>query len=153
MAKLGPLAQRDSCTDVRGVLERFITHFGLVSTALLAGTEVVMGADVFGVVETIGANVLDAEVLWVLLVWLFYYLYYQYCHWSHFGGLLSKGVCLPKVPMVLKLYKYPLLFLIRHLHLSICLVFILLCLCSLILLMKCIHLIMSSSKIRFLSWV
>ena len=30
MAKFGPLAHRDSCTDVRGVLERLMTHFCFV---------------------------------------------------------------------------------------------------------------------------
>ena len=35
MAKFGPLAHRDSCTDVRGVLERLMTHFCLLLSELM----------------------------------------------------------------------------------------------------------------------
>ena len=145
MAKLGPLAKRDSCTEVRQFLERFTIHFCLVSVAVLAGTEVVVGAAMLGAVVAIGADVLDAVgavgVAVTLLILLLLAL-------LPFGRCPSKGVCLSKL---LKLYKYLLLFLIRHLNLSICLVFILLCLCSLILLMKCIHLMMLYSKVGSLA--
>ena len=59
MAKLGPLASRDSCAGVRGVLDRMITHFCLVLSELihvrlellrlwLGATEGVGGAKVMG---------------------------------------------------------------------------------------------------------
>ena len=65
MAKLGPLASRDYCAEVRGMVVRFITHFSLlvVEGAELLGAEGVGGAGV--VVVTCVVEAL------VLLDWLF----------------------------------------------------------------------------------
>ena len=44
MAKLGPLASRDSCAGEGGVLDRLITHFCLVLRLWLGAIEGVVGA-------------------------------------------------------------------------------------------------------------
>ena len=44
MAKLESLAERDSCTEMRRVMEIFMTHFCLVTADVLAGTVVAVGA-------------------------------------------------------------------------------------------------------------
>ena len=67
IAKVGPLAKRDSCAGVRGVLERFMTHFCLL---VFEGADVVGGTGVFVVMVVVLA-------LLTLLV---------YCLFAAFGG-------------------------------------------------------------------
>ena len=96
---------------------------------MLARTVVIVGTDV------VGSDV----VVVVLVVVLVLLASLVFCLFAVFWGCHLKKVCLLKVS---KLCQYPLLFLIKCLTLLICFVFILLCPCSLILLMKCIHLMM-----------
>ena len=66
IVKLDPLAKRYSCSGVSGVLERFMTHFCLVSAVALAGHVVVEGAGVLGVVGAVGVIVVVVVVLALL---------------------------------------------------------------------------------------
>ena len=52
MAKLGPLARRDVCAELRGVLERLITHLCLL---VEVAAMLVDAVDIVDAVEVVGA--------------------------------------------------------------------------------------------------
>ena len=61
MAKLGPLANNDSCAEVRGLLVRLMTHFCLVLELVMLG--VTVGVMTMGAV---GAGAMSADVVGML---------------------------------------------------------------------------------------
>ena len=120
MAKLGPLARRDFCVGVMGLLEKLMTHLFLLSATMCAATVVDVVAGVVGAVVMVLALLASLMFCTFVLLW----------------GCPPKRVCLPKEPKVLKLCFYPLLFLSKYLNLLICFPLILFCLCSFTLLIR-----------------
>ena len=120
MAKLGPLVRRETWAELRGLLDRLITHLScldhvagvggatmLLHATMLVDVEEVVVAEVVGTVGAL-SNVFEVVTAAEVLVWS---LELVFVH----RGYPSKDLW--------KWCKYPLLFCIKCLNLSFCLLF------------------------------